>query len=61
MIGSTIYKIARALEEPGDLAIQMKLDHPDITREEEYWCSNFQKSNSDCPKRVGNWLKNHFL
>ena len=59
-LASTIIRIAFNLEELGDLARQMKMDFPDMTKEEEYWCSNFQTSNPDCPERVRNWLKSNF-
>jgi hypothetical protein len=59
-MGSTIAKIAISLQEPGDLSRQMKLDHPNITPEEECWCSNFQSANPDCPDIVRDWLREDF-
>ena len=37
----------------------MKLDHPNLTLEEECWCSNFQSANADCPDAVREWLAEH--
>jgi hypothetical protein len=59
-MGSTIAKIAINLQEPGDLSRQIKLDHPNITLEEECWCSNFQSINPDCPDLVREWLREDF-
>jgi hypothetical protein len=59
-MGTNIAKIAINLHEPGDLSRQMKLDHPNITSDEECWCSNFQSSNPDCPDIVRDWLRDDF-
>jgi hypothetical protein len=58
--GTSIAKIAKHLHEPDDLSRQMKLDHPNLTPDEECWCSNFQSSNPDCPDLVRNWLREDF-
>jgi len=56
-MNSTIYQFAEILDEEGDLARQMRLDHPTMTKQESIWCSNFQSENPACPEIVRNWLK----
>ena len=55
-----IAEVALNLGLEGDLANQMKYDHPDLTLEEAVWCSNFQTTNQECPERVRNWLVNNY-
>lgn len=57
-MNNPIYHFAVLLEEEGDLARQMRLDHPDITQDQAIWCSNYQSDNPLCPELVRNWLKN---
>jgi hypothetical protein len=59
-MGTIIAKIAINLNKPGDLSRQMKLNHPNLTLEEEVWCSNFQSSNPDCPNIGREWLPDDF-
>jgi len=47
---------AQAIEESGDLAKQMILEHPELNNEDAVWCSNFQTKNPKCPKKVRDWL-----
>jgi hypothetical protein len=41
-MANVIVKFAMKLDEPGDLSTQMKLDSPNLSVEDSYWCSNFQ-------------------
>lgn len=63
-IADQIVEIAIELNIPGDLAEQMRYEHPDLLKIEKIWCSNFQTTNPNCPERVRNWLvlnyKNRF-
>jgi len=63
-IADQIVEIAIELNISGDLAEQMRYEHPDLSEIEKIWCSNFQTTNPNCPKRVRNWLvfnyKNRF-
>jgi len=47
---------AQAIEENGDLAKQMILEHPELNNDDAVWCSNFQTKNPSCPKKVRDWL-----
>jgi len=51
-----IYKVSAMLDIEGDLARQMKLYNPNITRDQEYWASNFQTQNPECDDQVRKWL-----
>ncbi len=55
-----IAQIAQAVNIEGDLANQMKYDHPDLTSTEAAWCSNFQTTNPNCPSKVRDWLVNNY-
>jgi hypothetical protein len=57
---TTIGKIAVQLDEPWDLARQMKMDNPEITRYEECWCSTFQSANPNCPAVTRFRLRDNF-
>lgn len=59
-MADTIVKFAEALDEPGDLSRQMKLEYPGLTREDSYWCSNYQSKNPNCPQLVQKWLKDDY-
>lgn len=50
-----IHEFTEALEE-GDLARQMRLDLPRLTKKEAVWCSNFQSENPNCPEIDRSWL-----
>lgn len=59
-IADQVHEVADNLEIEGDLAQQMKLDHPDLSLKDSVWCSNFQTRNPKCPKNVRAWLnENH--
>lgn len=55
-----IAQIALAVNIEGDLANQMRYDHPDLTTTEAVWCSNFQTTNPNCPSKVRDWLVNNY-
>jgi hypothetical protein len=55
-----IAEVSLALGIKGDLANQMRYDHPDISQEEAVWCSNFQTTNTNCPTLVREWLVNNY-
>jgi hypothetical protein len=55
-----IAEVSLALGIEGDLANQMRYDHPDITQEEAIWCSNFQTTNTNCPILVREWLVKNY-
>jgi hypothetical protein len=55
-----IYSIADLLGEEGDLASQMRLVYPNISKSEAIWCSNFQTTNPKCPDRVRQWLAQNY-
>lgn len=59
-MADVIIKFAIKLQEPGDLSRQMKLDNPNLSVEDSYWCSNFQSKNPNCPEVVQNWLKENY-
>lgn len=56
VLANEIANIGILFELEGDLATQMKREHPDLTNEEAAWCSNFQTANPNCPERVKAWL-----
>lgn len=59
-IANQVHEVADSLELEGDLAQQMRLDHPDLSLGDAIWCSNFQTRNPKCPKNVRSWLnENH--
>jgi hypothetical protein len=55
-----IAQVALAANVEGDLANQMRYDHPDLSTTEAIWCSNFQTTNPDCPSKVREWLVNNY-
>jgi hypothetical protein len=55
-----IAQIAIIINEPGDLAKQMRLVDPSITDIEACWCSNYQTGNPNCPEKVRRWLTNNY-
>jgi len=55
-----IFDVCEVLEMPGDLSNQMLLEYPELTIEEQIWCSNFQTKNPNCPDRVREWLVDNF-
>lgn len=55
-----IAMFAQNMEEEGDLAKQIKLQHSDLSIDELVWCSNFQTKNPNCPKRIRNWLVDNY-
>jgi hypothetical protein len=59
-LADEIYEVAIALRIEGDLASQMKYDHPELPFEDAAWCSNFQTTNPNCPTNVRNWLVNNY-
>lgn len=59
-IADEIAEVSLTLDIEGDLANQMRYDHPDITPEEAAWCSNFQTTNTNCPTRVREWLVKNY-
>jgi len=59
-LANEIAQVALQLNIEGDLANQMRFEFPDLTQEEAVWCSNFQTTNSQCPKRVRDWLVNNY-
>lgn len=59
-LANEIAQVALRLNIEGDLANQMRFDFPDLTQEEAAWCSNFQTTNPQCPKRVRDWLVNNY-
>jgi hypothetical protein len=59
-LADEIAEIAINLDMEGDLANQMRMDHPEITPEQAAWCSNFQTTNPNCPIEVRNWLVNNY-
>ena len=59
-VANQVHEVADSLELEGDLAQQMRLEHPDLSLKDAVWCSNFQTRNPKCPKNVRSWLnKNH--
>ena len=50
-----IYDCAVILGEEGDLARQMCMTEPMMTKDDAIWCSNFQTGNPRCPERVRVW------
>ncbi len=58
-VADEIQTVARVLEIEGDLAHQMKLDHPSLSLEDAVWCSNFQTRNPNCPENVRSWLNDN--
>lgn len=59
-ISDQIAAIAIVIGEDGDLARQMRLEFPHISKEEAAWCSSFQTTNPKCPENVRIWLvENH--
>lgn len=59
-IADEIAEVSVMYNIPGDLASQMKLNHPEITEEEAAWCSNFQTHNPNCPPYVREWLVENY-
>lgn len=59
-MANDIADIAMIIEEEGDLAKQMKIQHSDLSMEEAAWCSNFQTKNPRCPKRTKEWLVENY-
>lgn len=59
-MANVIVKFAMKFDEPGDLSRQMKLEHPNLSIEDSYWCSNFRSKNPNCPEVVQLWLKDNF-
>jgi len=59
-LANEIAQVALQFDIEGDLANQMRFEFPDLTQEEAVWCSNFQTTNSQCPKRVRDWLVNNY-
>jgi len=55
-MGTEIARAASLIQEEGDLARQMKIDHPNLSLDEAIWCSNFQSLNPECPEYVRQWL-----
>jgi hypothetical protein len=55
-----VIEFARAMEEEGDLAKQIKLQYSDLNIEDLIWCSNFQTKNPNCPKKIKNWLVENY-
>jgi len=55
-----IFQIAEILEIEGDLANQMQLSYPNMSKDELVWCSNFQTKNPDCPELVRKWLVKNY-
>jgi len=51
-----IYDCSVILGEEGDLARQMSMTEPMMTKDDAIWCSNFQTGNPRCPERVRVWL-----
>ena len=54
ILANQIVEISIELNIAGDLAKQMRYEHPDLSEIEKIWCSNFQTTNSNCPERVRN-------
>ena len=44
----------------GNLAKTMRLDHPDLSKDDAIWASDFQTYNSDCPDVVKKWLVKNY-
>lgn len=59
-MANDIANFAIIMEEEGDLAKQIKLQHPNLSNEELVWCSNFQTNNPNCPKRIKDWLVENY-
>jgi hypothetical protein len=59
-LSNEIAHISLAMNIEGDLANQMRYDHPDLTTTEAVWCSNFQTTNPGCPPKVREWLVNDY-
>jgi hypothetical protein len=59
-LSNEIAEVALAANIEGDLANQMRYDHPDLTTTEAVWCSNFQTTNPNCPPKVRDWLVNNY-
>ena len=55
-----IQRFATKLQEPGDLSRQMIMEHPNLSLEDQIWCSNFQATNPECPELVQNWLLENY-
>lgn len=59
-VADEIQTVAKVLEIEGDLAHQMRLDHPSMSLEDSIWCSNFQTRNPNCPENVRSWLNENY-
>lgn len=59
-MANDIAEFAIIMEEEGDLAKQMRINHSDLSLIDLAWCSNFQTKNPNCPKKVRNWLAENY-
>lgn len=59
-LANDIVKIAFLLEMEGDLSNQIRYEYPLLSLKESIWCSSFQTTNPNCPKKIRNWLVKNY-
>lgn len=59
-LASHIQEISSLYDIPGNQSKNYRIPHPEATREELTWVSDFQTFNEDCPSHIREWLINNY-